>query len=271
MSAEQRANQAEAEKTLLELLSADGAKSCAGVELFEVADLLREQPPLLRALTDAARSPADRQAFAKSFFEGKVDKKVTRIVTLLAGQHWTRPEGFADTVEYLGVRSILHCAAMNDRVSQVEDELVSLNQLVAETRKLRIGLSDIGGSTDEERVGLAEGLFEGKVLPETLLLVKQAVKVSGQGRLTGTLRDYAQRAAEAHGAQLVTVTSASELTPAQLARLEALLEEQLGRDVSLAVSVDPELVGGFRINYGDEAADASVKSELTAARRALVR
>ncbi len=271
MSTEQQDTFDVAQRYLLDNLATEDKGDQVGLELFELADLLKGQPALLRALTDPGRSIADRQALAKSILSGKVSDITAGLVELLAGRHWAKPVRFINTLEDMGVQAILDGARRSGVLQQVEDELFAINQLAGAERELRVQLSDIGGADDSERQRIADTLLKDRVLAPTLTLVKRAVHISGRGRIMATLRDYATKAALAHDAQLVTVATASPMTDEQLARLKSIIERQVGGEVSLAVSVDPDLIGGFRINYGDEAADSSVRSELWSAQRALTK
>ena len=60
----------------------------------------------------------------------------------------------------------------------------------------------------------------------------------------------------------VEVTSAIELSEAQLENMSAALEKRLARKVKLNCSVDPELVAGVIIKAGDTVIDGSVHSKL---------
>jgi len=57
---------------------------------------------------------------------------------------------------------------------------------------------------------------------------------------------------------------------AQQDRLSALLERAYGRAVQLNVTVDPEVLGGMRIQVGADVVDSTVLSRLVDARRRLV-
>jgi F-type H+-transporting ATPase subunit delta len=59
------------------------------------------------------------------------------------------------------------------------------------------------------------------------------------------------------------------LTTEQHERLAAALRGVYGQPVTLAVSVDPTIVGGAVVRIGDEIIDGSVASRLAAARRTL--
>lgn len=59
-----------------------------------------------------------------------------------------------------------------------------------------------------------------------------------------------------------TITSAQELTQAQLDELVAGLKARFNRAVTVQVAVDAELIGGAVIAIGDQVIDGSVKGRL---------
>lgn len=68
--------------------------------------------------------------------------------------------------------------------------------------------------------------------------------------------------AEAEGVVEATITSAQELTQAQIDELVAGLKAKFNRSVNVEVAVDPELIGGAIIAIGDQVIDGSVKGRL---------
>lgn len=64
------------------------------------------------------------------------------------------------------------------------------------------------------------------------------------------------------GAADAVVVSAFEIAPAQLAELAKTLEKKFGRKLNPTVTVDPSLIGGVRVEVGDEVLDTSVKAKL---------
>jgi F-type H+-transporting ATPase subunit delta len=59
------------------------------------------------------------------------------------------------------------------------------------------------------------------------------------------------------------------LTETQASRLQAGLDALYGRELKVNVNVDPALIGGIRVQVGDEVLDASVIARLTELRRQL--
>ncbi|WP_025916493.1 F0F1 ATP synthase subunit delta [Herminiimonas sp. CN] len=60
----------------------------------------------------------------------------------------------------------------------------------------------------------------------------------------------------------VEITSAFEMTDAQVQELTATLEKKFGRKLHPTVTVDSSLIGGVRVMVGDEVLDTSVRAKL---------
>jgi len=68
--------------------------------------------------------------------------------------------------------------------------------------------------------------------------------------------------ADAENIATVEVRSARELTREQAQRLRAALERRLGRTVKLSAQIDPSLLGGAVVQYGDFVLDGSLRRSL---------
>jgi F-type H+-transporting ATPase subunit delta len=79
-----------------------------------------------------------------------------------------------------------------------------------------------------------------------------------------TLKNASEGASDAH------ITSAFELTAAQLTDLTASLQKKFGLALKPTVSVDASLIGGVRVNVGDQVLDTSVQAQLERMRVALM-
>ena len=81
--------------------------------------------------------------------------------------------------------------------------------------------------------------------------------------------EFQRLADEAAGRVRATVTTAVELTPADRDRVAEGLSKRLGKDVHLDALVDPSILGGLKLQYGDRLVDASVATRLQQLRRRL--
>jgi F-type H+-transporting ATPase subunit delta len=236
-----------------------------GGELFAVSALLRAEPALRRVATDVSVSSDAKANLLREVLSGKVDEAVLGLTSTAVGQRWTRTRDLADVLEHLGVVAVVRSAG-NDS-GRLADELFSFGQLVNDHPDLRDALSDPARSRADKR-GLIGGLLEGKALPATIALADQAL--SGSHRTVGVaLHEYQQVAAEVFGQSVATVRVARPLSDADRRRLADALTRQYGREVHLNVVVDPEVIGGIRVEIGDDVIDGTVSSRLDDARRKL--
>lgn len=67
------------------------------------------------------------------------------------------------------------------------------------------------------------------------------------------------------------ITSAQPLTDAQRAEIVGSLERRYGKKVEAELDVDPELLGGARVQVGDQVINASVRDALAQMATALAR
>ena len=89
--------------------------------------------------------------------------------------------------------------------------------------------------------------------------------------ITGLAKVYARKvAADARGAYVATVRGVSPLSGAERDRLTKALSQQYGREIHVNEIVDPTVIGGLRVEIGDDVIDGTVSSRLDDARRKLV-
>ena len=81
--------------------------------------------------------------------------------------------------------------------------------------------------------------------------------------------EFQRLADEAAGRVRATVTTAIELAAQERDRVARELSKRLDKDVRLTVVVDPRIVGGMKLQYGDRVVDASVATRLEQLRRRL--
>ncbi|WP_279324687.1 ATP synthase F1 subunit delta, partial [Staphylococcus aureus] len=72
------------------------------------------------------------------------------------------------------------------------------------------------------------------------------------------IRAFRQLASRHRGEVAAEVTSAHPLTEAQVAELKQQLRTRVGREVSVDLSVDPDLLGGLVVRIGSQMIDSSI-------------
>jgi len=82
---------------------------------------------------------------------------------------------------------------------------------------------------------------------------------------------YEELKNEREGVMEAVITSARTLEGGQLSALVAELERRFGRKIDPRVHVDADLIGGARVQVGDEVMDGSVRGKLAALALALAK
>ncbi len=237
-----------------------------GSQLFEVADTLGRSGSLRRALTDPGRREDAKANLAQSLFGGRAAPEVADLLAGMVRSRWSAEEDLAEAVEELGIVSVLAAAQSRDALLQVEEELFRTERLLASDRELRSVLAN-RDVDPARRAQLLDSLLSGHASEETRVLVRRLVAVPRAASLSAALRGVGELAAARRDRLVANVTAASPLTQAQEARLAEILQRSHGRPVQVNVAVDPEILGGLRIQMGAEVIDGTMLTRLNDARR----
>jgi F-type H+-transporting ATPase subunit delta len=247
----------------------DGGADAARVadDLFGVADVLRREPSLRRVATDVSVLPEAKAALARQIFGDRLDPASLDLVASAAGRRWAATRDLADALEQLGVVAVVRSADQAGQADALEDELFGFGRLVEENTDLRDALSDPARSREDKRA-LLRGLLDGKATPATIRLAEQSV--AGSHRTVAVAIATYQKVAAEHRSRLVAVVRvARALEDQEAQRLQGALARQYGRPVHLNVVVDPEVMGGVKVEIGDDVIDGTVANRLDDARRRL--
>ncbi|MGJ3509139.1 F0F1 ATP synthase subunit delta [Enemella sp. A6] len=234
-------------------------------DLFAVVDAMDEQVGLRRALTDPSLTPDERKQLAHSLFGGKVGEQAVAVLAEGSALRWHSGRSLAAAVERQAVRAELAAAQNAGQLDSTEEELFRFGRTVAGDPKLRAAIHN-DRMPIEARQGLISSLVSGKVSAVAETLLRRAV-LGRDRNFDHTLEGYLNLAAEQRQRGVATVTVARPLTDEQAARLRAALSRQVGRDMTLHQIVDESVLGGIRVEVGDEVIEGTMASRLEEARR----
>ncbi len=248
----------------LESVAASDAAQVAE-DLFTVAATIRAEGSLRRFATDASLPAEAKSGLVEQVFGGKVSAAALSVLTAAVGRRWTVARDLADALEHLGVVATVH--SVGSDTEQLSGELFDVAQTVNDHPELRDALSDPARAR-ADKAALVDRLLDGKALPATALLTKQALAGSYR-TVVAALHEYEKVVAEVHGQGVATVRAARPLTDAELRRLTDTLASQYDRPIHVNLVIEPDLLGGIRIEIGDDVIDGTVSSRLDDARRRL--
>ncbi|MDN5877650.1 MAG: F0F1 ATP synthase subunit delta, partial [Brevibacterium sp.] len=118
---------------------------------------------------------------------------------------------------------------------------------------------------------LISDLLAGKAQADTITLIEQAVLYPRGLRVAAALDQYSDILAARQHRSVADVTVAKPLSEAQTQRLADALSASYGRDLVLNVQVDPAVVGGVRVQVGDEMMSSTVADRLAEVQRKLAK
>lgn len=269
MRGSSRGAAAAVEQALTAALDGGVDRASLAEDLFGVTGLLDGNASLRRALADPSGEGSAKQGLADQLLQGQVSAAAQQIVGTAAAQRWADERDLSDTLESSAVASLLAKAEAEGRIDAVEDELFRFERIVAGDAELRDTLAT--RNTDAEgKAGLVRTLLEGKAAPETVRLAEQAVRAPRGRRLDRTLEAYLTLAAQRREQLTALVTVAAPLTEQQSARLSTQLEAMYGKAIKLNTVLDPDVLGGIRVQVGDEVMDGTISRRIDEARRHVI-
>ena len=233
-----------------------------GNELFTITKVLDDSIQLERALTDPSRPVADKVAVLTELLGDNVHPMTMEIMTDLVSRHWSRARDIANAVEDFGVDAMMYYADATGATLQVSVELSELHSALLNLPVVRAKLYDYQ-ATSEARVKLFHEVFSGKTLNKvTMRLAEHATCNLRRRRYLETIQWLINKLSRHMGESMVTVTTATPLKPEQIKRLVEVYSAKVGRQVHINSVVDSTVLGGMRIQVGDEVTDNTVVAQL---------
>ena len=244
-------------------------------ELFGILGTVDSSAGLRRALTDPSRSGEEKSGLIKQLFGGKASAEAVDIAAGLASSRWASARDIGDALETLAATVVIAVAENMSAVSasgitgleELENDLFSFNQAVASSHEVQRALSEPQASA-AAKITLAERLVP-SASEEAKVLIGQAVAQPRGIKPTKLVRRFAELAAKRQQRWIATVSVTRPLTETQASRLQQGLNSLYGRELKVNVNVDPTLIGGIRVQVGDEVVDASVLARLNDLQRQL--
>ena len=260
-----RGASAEAQAGLREKVDAQSDFATLGEDLLGAAAVFRAEPGLRRVATDQSVDAAAKAGLVRGIFDGKVSVTGLDLIADASGRRWTATRDLADVLEHLGVVAVIKSSGAD--AGRLADELFEIGETVNGNAELRGALSD-PARTVSDKADLLRNLLEGKALPASIRLAELALNGSHR-TVVVALTEYQKVAAAVKDESVAKVRVARNLTDAERQRLTDALSRQYGRPVHVNVSVEPDLIGGMRVEIGDDVIDGSVVARLDDARRKL--
>ena len=249
-------------------LSANDAAQFSN-DLFTILTVLSSSVGMRRALTDNSRDAAAKAELISNLFGKNIGATAQSILATAASLRWSSPSELADAIEQIAVEAESVVADKNNELNKLEDQLFDFGQVLTANPELRQALNSSADS-DAGKVALLESIIKGKYANSTINLLRRVVSLRRGRNIDATLAAYSHYVTIRRNRVVAHVTTAVALDPAQQQNLISALSKAIGKTVHINVEVDPKVLGGLSIRYGDEIIDGTFINRLAEASRALV-
>jgi F-type H+-transporting ATPase subunit delta len=161
---------------------------------------------------------------------------------------------------------VFELAQESGQVAEWSERLARVRDLLADER-VRAVLTNPTIATERRMDLISSAPHE--LDPESTNLAKLLIESNRVEDVVEVADEYRRLADAAAGRVRATVTTAVELGPKDRDRVAAELSKRLAGEVELEVVVDPAILGGLKLQYGDRLVDATIATRLQQLRRRL--
>jgi len=165
--------------------------------------------------------------------------------------------------------ALFELAREGDAIDGVKADLERFDALIAESADLLRLVRSPVFSADEQRQALSAVLQHAGIGG----LAEKFLKLVTTNRRLFAVRDmirgFGELVADHKGQATAEVTVAEPLKDGHVAALQDALNAVSGKDVDLAVKVDPAILGGLVVKLGSRMVDTSLRTKLNAIRHAM--
>lgn len=163
-------------------------------------------------------------------------------------------------------KAVFELAQLDGHLDEWSGRLAKIRELFGDPHVAAV-LSNptIAAERRDAFISATPHLLDGEATNLARLLVE-----SGRTNEARAIEEEFQRLADdAAGRIRAIVTTAIELERADRDRVQSELSKRLNKEVRLSVVVDPRIIGGLKLQYGDRVVDASIATRLQQLRRRL--
>lgn len=233
-----------------------------GEELFSAGRVIGSSTQLRSVLSDPSADQAAKAKIIERIF-GSLSTKTRGFISGLVSSRWSSQTDLLAGIEELGLR-VMALSADNtpaDDGTDIAAELFAFGTVVSSNAELELALGSKLGET-QAKVDLVQTLLGRKASAQTVAIVRHLVQQPRGRRINALLRGAAAIVADQAGLAIATVTTATPLAADQLSQLQSRLSTSYGRQLKINLVIDPELIGGVRVQIGDDIIDGSVSTRL---------
>ncbi len=251
------ATRSASEAARVALASTDGVDLATGEQLLAAARTIGSSRQLLAALTDSSSDDSAKASLIDALF-APLQPRVRTLLGGMVASRWSSGDDLLAGIEEIGIRAVASSAPAG---SAVESELFAFGRAVTSDAELELAIGSKRGAPGGKRE-LVESLLA-SASAQSRAIAGHVVQQPRGRRIGELVRSAVTTVADTAGKGVATVTVARPLTAEQRAAIAQTIARRYGRDHALDEVVDPAVIGGVRVQVGDEVVDGSIAARLT--------
>ena len=158
-------------------------------------------------------------------------------------------------------RALFNAARSADVINSVESDLNAVaNQFEGDERFREFLLGPHVGR--DEKLQILERIFSDRVTAITMAALRLMLQKRREGELETVREEFVRLRRENEKKVYVLVSSAERLTDTQMKQIEEKLEKLSGTDIEPEFRIDPTLIGGVKVAYGNYVLDGTIRGAL---------
>lgn len=153
-----------------------------------------------------------------------------------------------------------------DMLAEVRDEMCAVDAVLSDSPEL-VRLMKTPTVGQDEKLSLMSEFFKGRVSDYTyrfLMVLTESGRIS---EFSGINRCFTELCNERLGIAEVTVVTTAPLDDAMKAKIKLKMTKITGKTIVIKERIDPSIIGGIVLKYGDRSFDGSVKARLEAMKK----
>jgi F-type H+-transporting ATPase subunit delta len=160
------------------------------------------------------------------------------------------------------IKSLLGLAVEKGVLEEVNQDMALFARVCDENRAFLLMLKNPIIKHDKKK-RILEKLFSGKVSSLTMAIFDIITRKNREPLLPEITHGFHQAYNEFKGIRDASVTTAVPLDAALRAQFDGMVKKVSGKTrVEMHEKVDPDIIGGFILNVGDQRIDASIKNKI---------
>ncbi|HRP88622.1 MAG TPA: ATP synthase F1 subunit delta [Edaphocola sp.] len=160
-------------------------------------------------------------------------------------------------------KSLLDFAIEQNNVTAVLSDMKTIQNSLVQSRDLALFLQSPLIKADK-KISILNTIFDGKVGPTSVAFINLLVKKGREANLFEITNAFEEQYQALNNIQKVQITAAVALNEDTLNAILTKVKKELNNEnIVTETFIDPNIVGGFKLQVGDKYFDLSISRDLT--------